>query len=145
VQHGVKAEHECQCQEQLPIEADCHLQAEQEQRERLEGEYRVRLWMIANEMQHASPSNILPPQQQIECVTKECYLVIEAITRGGDHWTPCHCCIRNNPDECFWLLKSIGMNLDGRLVRKVGTGKTKQSGVALSLLDLHPQRVCLLC
>jgi len=45
-------------------------------------------------------------------------MVHEAITRGGDHVTPCHRCARNDPaDECFWILKAVGMNMDGRMVR----------------------------
>ena len=74
--------------------------------------------MVANnEMQNASHTNFLLPQQQVECITIECYTVLEANTRGGDNKTPCHCCARNDPDECFWILKAIGMNMDGRMVR----------------------------
>jgi len=80
--------------------------------EQLEGECRVRLQMVANKMCNLSTSNYLPLQQQIECVTRECYMVQEAITRGGDH---CHCCARNDLDECFWILKAIGMTMDGRM------------------------------
>jgi len=99
------------------MEADHCLQVEQEEREQQELECRVRLQMVANEMQDASTTNFLPPQQQIECVTKECYMVHEAITRGGNHHTPCHCCARNDLDKCFWLVKAIVMNMDGRMIQ----------------------------
>jgi len=99
------------------MEADCHLQIEQEEREQQELECRVRLQMVANQMQDASTTNFLPLQLQIECVTKECYMVHEANTSGGDHCTPHHHCARNDPDECFWLVKAIVMNMDGRMIR----------------------------
>jgi len=43
--------------------------------------------------------------------------VLEANARGGDNKTPCHRCARNDPDECFWILKAVGMNMDGRMIR----------------------------
>jgi len=112
----IQAERE-QHQHELQLEADRRLQIEQEERERLEHENRVRLRMVANEMREASRTNFLPPQTQIECVTRERYTVHEAITRGGDHRTPCHRCARNDPDECFWILKTVGMFMDGRMIR----------------------------
>jgi len=66
----------------------------------------------------------LPPLQQIECITKEHFTVLEANTRGSNHCTHCHHCARNDPDECFWLVKAIGMNMDGRMIR---TGRDWQN------------------
>jgi len=127
----IQAELERQLQEELQIEADHRLQVQQQELEWLEGERRVRLRMVANKMRNLLTTNFLPPQQQIECVTIEHYSVQEAITRGGDHCTPCHCCARNDPNECFWILKAIRMNMDGRM--QVGDGKIIRCGLIFTV------------
>jgi len=102
---------ECLHQQEIQMQADRRLLQENEERERLEAESRVRIHNIANEMREASPTGFLPPISQVECVTKERYTVFEAITRGGDNQTPCQRCSRNDPDDCFWLTKTVFMNL----------------------------------
>jgi len=83
------------------------------ERERLEAECRVRIRIAANKMREASPNRFLPLITQVECVMIELYSVFEAIIRGADNQTPCQRCSWNDPDECFWLAKTVFMNLEG--------------------------------
>jgi len=58
------------------------------------------------------------------CVTAERYTVQEALTIGGDNHTPCRECRHGDPDECFWILNSVTLNVLGRQVR---TGRELQN------------------
>jgi len=100
------------------MEANHQLQLQHEERERLEAECRVRIRIAANKIREASPTRFLPLITQVECVTIKCYSVFDAITRGGDNRTPCQCCSRNDPDECFWLAKTVFMNLEGQQIQQ---------------------------
>jgi len=73
---------------------------------------------IVNEMREASPTGFLPLITQVKCVMIECYMVFEAITQGGNNRTPCQCCSRNDPDDCFWMMKTVFMNLEGRQIQQ---------------------------
>jgi len=86
-------------------------------KERVKAEHRVRICNVVNEMREVSPTGYLPPISQIKCVTKEQYSVFKAITQGGDNQTPCQCCCKNDPCDCFWLAKTVFMNLEGQEIR----------------------------
>jgi len=98
--HWFQAECDCEQQEELQMEADCCLQVEQEESEWQELECRVRLQMVANEMRDMSTAKFLPLQQQIECVTKEYYMVHEAITR----WWPSYPLPPLCQEWSWWML-----------------------------------------
>jgi len=63
----------------LQIEADCCLQVEQEERERLEGQCKVRLWITENEMRDAFQQIFYLCNNDLNVSPKN------AITRRGDH------------------------------------------------------------
>jgi len=101
-------------QEELQLEADLRVAAAEEERIRNEATRRAILRDVAYAMRQMSVTNYLPPQTQVQCVTQDRYTLAEALTMGGDHRTPCRACTRNDPDECFWMVSSINLNLHGR-------------------------------
>jgi len=112
-------------EEQQPhMVADRHLIVQENDEVRIENERRVQVRLVANQITAASATHYIPCEKQVRCVTEEHYTVLDALTIGGDHHTPCRECLRNDPDECFWILTSVGMNMLGRQVR---TGKKKKN------------------
>jgi len=90
----------------------------------LENERRAHVRLVVNQITNASTTQYIPSEKQVHCVTVDHYTVQEALTIVGDHHTPCRECLRNDPDKCFWILMSIGMNVLGRQVR---TGRSLQN------------------
>jgi len=103
-------------QEAIQMEADLQVVADKEERNRIEAARRACLCEVANQMRELSVTNYLPPQTQVQCITQDRYSLQDALTMGGDHRTPCRECMRNDPDECFWFVTTINLNLEGRMM-----------------------------
>jgi len=100
------------CEEEAPEENDSDaedLLAEQE---------RQRAVLVSEEMRVALVSNYVAPILQINCVVKEGKTIEEALTTGGDHYTPCKWRQLGDPDGCFWSWNSIQLVLLGCRVRE---------------------------
>jgi len=110
--------------ERLRQEHDHVNNAEDQRLVQLENERRARVRVVANQITNASTTRYIPCEKQVRCVTAERYTVQEALTIGGDAHTPCRECLRNEPDECFWILSSVGLNVLGRQWR---TGRQAQN------------------
>jgi len=111
-------------QDNVARQEELRMVAEQEERDRIEAQRRAILRAVANEMRALSATRFLPPQTQLECVTKDHRTHAEALTLGGDHRTPCARCSHPNAhcEDCFWFLKTFDFSLKGREF-KVNQGK----------------------
>jgi len=105
-----------QQQENLVRQEELRMVAEQEEHDRIEAQCRAILRAVANKMRALSMTRFLPPQTQLECVTKDHRTYAEALTFGGDHRTPCASCSHRNAHckDCFWVLKTFDFSLKGR-------------------------------
>jgi len=94
-----------------------HLQQPQEQADADEQQQQQRIQTVALEMRTASIYNYNPTKTHVCCVINKHYTVRKALTIGGDHCTQCAWCLRNDPDECFWIMHNIHMGMLGCQVK----------------------------
>jgi len=106
------AEEEQQCH----IGADCSLIVPEEEEVRIENERRVHVRLVANQKLLHWPCTIFLVKASVLCHYQLLYSARSSY-HWGEHHTPCWECLLNDPDECFWILTCVGMDVLGQQVR----------------------------
>jgi len=117
-----ESEERCQ-QEAIQMEADLWVVADKEEYNHIKAAQCAHLCEVAYQMRDLSVTNCLPPQTQLQCIMQDQYSLVDALTMGGDHCTPCRECMRNDLDECFWFVTTINLNLNGRMMNQLRNNK----------------------